>query len=255
MFFCKKKDNRAIAFVDYEYWYVSIKNRFSTKPDIKEWCASIRENYQMEGILFFANFLQGGLPEEISRIREVSCDIIETQCGNNGHFMKDMSDVVILDFLYRWAAKKKSPPTFILFTGDGHFQPAVRYLTQDLGKRVEVYGVQATMSRALRDAATESFEIPQMDEKLTECFRYIVADFDRIAMNHNNPFATYQSLVTRVSNSQGVPKERVELALNEMMNRGWLTRKKYRVAYNKPMLNVIMPEWDELIDAGLHKPE
>ena len=40
-----------------------------------------------------------------------------------------------------------------------------------------------------------------------------------------------------------------------MMNRGWLTRKKYRVAYNKPMLNVIMPEWDELIDAGLHKPE
>ena len=58
-----------------------------------------------------------------------------------------------------------------------------------------------------------------------------------------------------MSNSQGVPKERVELALNEMMNRGWLTRKKYRVAYNKPMLNVIMPEWDELIDAGLHKPE
>ena len=255
MFFCKKSDNRAIAFVDYEYWYVSMKNRFGIKPDIKDWCTAIRENHRMENILFFANFLQGGLPEEISRIREVSCDIIETQCDNDGRFMKDMSDVVILDFVYRRAAKKRSPPTFILFTGDGHFQPVVRYLTQDLGKRVEVYGVQASMSRALREAATESFEIPQIDERLQDCFRYIVADFNRIAMNHDNPFATYQSLVTRVSNNRSVPKERVELALNEMLNRGWLTRKTYRVAYNKPMLNVIMPEWDELIEAGLHKPD
>lgn len=77
MFFCKKSDNRAIAFVDYEYWYVSMKNRFGIKPDIKDWCTAIRENHRMENILFFANFLQGGLPEEISRIREVSCDIIE----------------------------------------------------------------------------------------------------------------------------------------------------------------------------------
>ena len=67
MFFCKKSDNRAIAFVDYEYWYVSMKNRFGIKPDIKDWCTAIRENHRMENILFFANFLQGGLPEEISR--------------------------------------------------------------------------------------------------------------------------------------------------------------------------------------------
>ena len=165
-----------------------------------------------------------------------------------------MSDVIMLDAIYRLAAKKKSPPNFILFTGDGHFQPVVRYLVQDLRKNVEVYGVRTTMSRALRDAASASFEIPSEDGQLTACFRYIVADFDRIAQNHGNAFATYQSLVSRVSASNRIPREQVEMALGEMLDRGWLTKKKYRVAYGEPMINAILPEWDELIEAGLHNP-
>lgn len=87
-----------------------------------------------------------------------------------------------------------------------------------------------------------------------ECFQYIVADFNRIALNHDNPFATYQSLVTRVSRNSGLPKERIEMAVNEMVNRGYVTRKKHRMAYDRPMINVLIPEWDELIEAGLHKP-
>jgi hypothetical protein len=57
-----------------------------------------------------------------------------------------------------------------------------------------------------------------------------------------------------VARNNRLPKERVEMAVSEMVNRGWLTRKKHRVAYDKPMINVLMPEWDELIAAGLHKP-
>ena len=89
---------------------------------------------------------------------------------------------------------------------------------------------------------------------MMECFRCIVADFNRIALNHDNPFATYQSLVARVSRSNNLPKERVEVAVAEMMNRGYITKKKHRVAYDKPMINVLIPEWDELIAAGLHRP-
>ena len=44
------------------------------------------------------------------------------------------------------------------------------------------------------------------------------------------------------------------MALGEMLDRGWLTKKKYRVAYGEPMINAILPEWDELIVAGLHNP-
>ena len=114
--------------------------------------------------------------------------------------------------------------------------------------------MRTTMSRALRDAASASFEIPSEDDQLTACFRYIVADFDRIAQNHGNAFATYQSLVSRVSASNRIPREQVEMALGEMLDRGWLTKKKYRVAYGEPMINAILPEWEELIEAGLHNP-
>ena len=198
----------------------------------------------MKSIQFFGNFLDRNLSNEVVRIREVSNDIIETNCDNEGRFMKDMSDVIMLDAIYRAAAEKRSPQTFVLFTGDGHFQPVVRYLVQDLGKRVELHGIRTTVSRALRDAASECFEIPEEDQQLTECFQYIVADFNRIALNHDNPFATYQSLVTRVSRNNRLPKERVEMAVNEMVNQGYITRKRHRVAYDKPMINVLIPEWD-----------
>lgn len=252
--FWSKNNNAAAAFVDYEYWYVSLKDIYHAQPDLMGWCGHLRERYQVESIRFFGNFLDRNLSNEVARIRAVSNDIIETNCNNDGRFMKDMSDVIMLDAIYRTAAEKRSPRTFVLFTGDGHFQPVVRYLVQDLGKRVELYGIQGTVSRALREAASQCYEIPEEDQQMMECFRCIVADFNRIALNHDNPFATYQSLVARVSKSNNLPKERVEVAVAEMMNRGYITKKKHRVAYDKPMINVLMPEWDELIAAGLHRP-
>ena len=242
--FWRKNSNDAVAFVDYEYWYVSMRELYRAQPDLKSWCERLRERYQVKSIQFFGNFLDRNLSNEVVRIREVSNDIIETNCDNEGRFMNDMSDVIMLDAIYRAAAEKRSPQTFVLFTGDGHFQPVVRYLVQDLGKRVELHGIRTTVSRALRDAASECFEIPEEDQQLTECFQYIVADFNRIALNHDNPFATYQRL----------PKERVEMAVNEMVNQGYITRKRHRVAYDKPMINVLIPEWDVLIEAGLHRP-
>lgn len=252
--FWSKNNNAAAAFVDYEYWYVSLKDIYHAQPDLMGWCGHLRERYQVESIRFFGNFLDRNLSNEVARIRTVSNDIIETNCNNDGRFMKDMSDVIMLDAIYRAAAEKRSPRTFVLFTGDGHFQPVVRYLVQDLGKRVELYGIQGTVSRALREAASQCYEIPEEDQQMMECFRCIVADFNRIALNHDNPFATYQSLVARVSRSNNLPKERVEVAVAEMMNRGYITKKKHRVAYDKPMINVLIPEWDELIAAGLHRP-
>lgn len=186
----------------------------------------LRERYEIDSIRFFGNFLDRNLADEVARIREVSNDIIETNCDNGGRFMKDMSDVIMLDAIYRTVAEKRSPRNFVLFTGDGHFQPVVRYLVQDLSKRVDLYGIRTTISRALREAASETFEIPEDDQQLLECFQYIVADFNRIALNHDNPFATYQSLVTRVARNNHIPKVRVKMALSEMVNRGLVTRKK-----------------------------
>ena len=93
--FWRKETNRAAAFVDHEYWFISMKNFYHTKPGLKDWCSRLRESYQVESIRFFGNFLDRNLSNEVVRIREVSNDIIETNCDNEGRFMKDMSDVIM----------------------------------------------------------------------------------------------------------------------------------------------------------------
>ena len=128
-------DSRAIAFVDYEHWFFSLKTDYATKPDVQAWAKEIREQYRVERLLFFGDFVQPILHNEITRIRAVTNDIIETQFGLPGSHKKDMSDFVMLDYIYRAAADRHSHRTFILFTGDGHFAPAVRHLVQDLRKK------------------------------------------------------------------------------------------------------------------------
>ena len=88
--FWHKRANDAVAFVDYEYWYVSMKDLYHALPGLKGWCGRLRERYQVRSIQFFGNFLDRNLAGEVARIREVSNDIIETNCDNAGRFMKDM---------------------------------------------------------------------------------------------------------------------------------------------------------------------
>lgn len=127
---------------------------------MQAWAKEIREQYKVERLLFFGDFVQPILHNEITRIRAVTNEIIETQFGLPGSHKKDMSDFVMLDYIYRAAADRHSPRTFILFTGDGHFAPAVRHLVQDLRKNVVLYGIRGSVSNFLKDAASECREFP-----------------------------------------------------------------------------------------------
>lgn len=88
----KKTDGKpkAIAFVDYEHWYISLDKLFGNmRPDIKAWRDALSEKYEMEEIIFFADFSNPALRQEIPRIREVSNYIIETQ-NTSTSFKKDL---------------------------------------------------------------------------------------------------------------------------------------------------------------------
>ena len=70
--FWNKDKNRAAAFVDYEYWFISMKNFYHAKPDLKDWCAQLRGKYQVESVRFFGNFLDRELADEVTRIMRSS---------------------------------------------------------------------------------------------------------------------------------------------------------------------------------------
>ena len=81
----------AIAFVDYEHWYISLEKLHNRKPDIKAWFNEISKDYDVKDIIFFADFSNTAIRLEIPKIREVSSTIIETQ-NASVHHKKDFTD-------------------------------------------------------------------------------------------------------------------------------------------------------------------
>lgn len=250
----RKKRETAIVFVDYEHWLISMKNLYGILPDVRSWAAEIRERHQVKDILFFANFNHPAMKNEVPRLREVSNSIIETQLREDNHPMKDMSDVVMIDALYRQAYDRHSPDTFILFTGDGHFQPVVRYLAQDCKKKVILYGVKNATSRMLREIAAEYHEVPDTENQVRMCYQLITDELDRLTRRYGEVITSFGSLVQRISEGHHISQQTVEIALRRMMDEGLVSKKK---RYNKTRtatFDSIVPEWDRLIKAGLYTP-
>ena len=160
----KKTDGKpkAIAFVDYEHWYISLDKLFGNmRPDIKAWRDALSEKYEMEEIIFFADFSNPALRQEIPRIREVSNYIIETQ-NTSTSFKKDFTDFIMLDHIYQKAMKSKDIGTFILFSGDGHFNSVCSFLISQLGKKVGVYAIRGAMSNQLKNTASWVELLPEI---------------------------------------------------------------------------------------------
>ena len=139
---------KAVAFVDYEHWYISMEKLYKMKPDIQGWVKSLNEKYDVTEITFFADFANASLATEIPRIREVTKNIIPTT--NAGHFKKDFTDFIMLDHVYQRAMSAEDIDTFIIFSGDGHFSSVVSCLKNYCKKDVVVYGCLLYTSSSVR---------------------------------------------------------------------------------------------------------
>ena len=166
--------------------------------------------------------------------------------------MKDMSDFVMLDHIYRAAADRHSPRTFILFTGDGHFAPAVRHLVQDLRKNVILYGIRGSVSNFLKDAVSECREFPDGEAEMRLYWHYIVDYCDSIAEHRPNTLLTFKRVASDVAAEHDIPQQSVENAFSEMVSNGWFTQKMHSFP-NRQSIRIVVPEWDKLIEAGLYQ--
>ena len=166
--------------------------------------------------------------------------------------MKDMSDFVMLDHIYRAAADRHSPRIFILFTGDGHFAPAVRHLVQDLRKDVILYGIRGSVSHFLKDAASECREFPDEEAQMRIYWQLIVDYFDYMAEHRPNMLLTFARTVSDIATRYNLPLQNVEAAFSLMLEKGWFTKKRH-VFPNRDTIKIVVPEWDKLIEAGLYQ--
>lgn len=239
---------KTVIFVDYEHWYYSYKKLFFMEPDPAAWKRKLDEEYDIEDILIFADFGYEGIRAELPKLRTVTNTIIETQ-NAFGRYKKDMTDFIMLDYIYQTAALKPEFDTYILFTGDGHFQSVVKYLVQRQKKNVVVYGVEGATSNQLKTVATSCFELPEDGMKDLPIRQMIVANL-AYTSEHPEIIPTFMGTVSAVSRRNEVPDYRVKTVLQEMLDSGLLYRKDYRVDFNRKV-KVIAPDWEKLHDAGL----
>ena len=62
----------ASVFVDFEHWFISLDKLYHIKPKIKDWRDELAKKYELNDIIFFADFSNPSLRGEIQKIREIT---------------------------------------------------------------------------------------------------------------------------------------------------------------------------------------
>lgn len=238
---------KAIAFVDYEHWYYSYQQFYHISPKISEWRKQLNEKYQLEDVMVFANFSDSEIREDLAKIRTVTNSIIETQQVTK--IEKEMTDFIMLDYIYQYVNEHPDTETFILFTGDAHFQSVVKYLIQKKNKNVVVYGVKNAFSSQLKAIASEAVELPASEEAIRSLYPLIVENMAYVSSRFDI-VPTFSATARKISEQHGVAEECVKAALNDMKRKGYLYSHSQRVSFNQ-YVPVLAADWDKLAQAGL----
>lgn len=244
--------SKVMVFVDYEYWFYSYKTLYQIRPDLKAWRDSLTELHKIDDIMVFANFSSPGLGNELDRIREITNTIIETG-GDSLRHKKDMSDFVMLDYIYQCADSRKDIDTYILFTGDGHFQSVVKYLTQKKKKKVIMYGVTDSFSGRLQTVADEVHLLPANDEVFDSYMRYVILDLAN-CFNNDAVIPTIKSTTEAVARQWEIPEDLVRASIIKMLDKGYLYQRFKYINYNR-RVKVLALKWEKLIEEGIWDPE
>ncbi|MCR4717550.1 MAG: NYN domain-containing protein [Lachnospiraceae bacterium] len=227
MLFGRKKSKgkmTAALFVDFEHWYYGYQNRFNMEPDVKEWVQEIKDRYEVTDLEIFGDFSKNsGMSAQYDMLVKSFPGIHHTPSKKVG-VEKDFTDFIILDSIYRIAARKKRPEVVVLFTGDAHFTHAVNYL-KELNITVIVYGVKGGMSAMIKSAAHSYVEMPREDQEMQFYYDLILKSLDILDRKHK--IATYWKTIGYVSKKNGIAKERIKLALDQLIDQ------KYVVSFEK----------------------
>lgn len=249
LFSSKEKNKpRAVAFVDYEYWYISMDKIHHARPDIGQWVAHMTEKYEVREIYFFADFSNESLSREIPKIRSYTNRIIETTNANS-RVSKDFTDFIMLDHIYQRAMEKDDVSAFIIFTGDAHFNSVTAFLKNMCRKDVGIYGITGSLSSQLKTTASWYYEFP--DEKKVESLYYSMIFTCISSLQKKDPLAklSFMNTVNSVATAYNADDDVIQKYLQQLIDKGYITIKEEFV-YNK-FLRVMDVDWNRVSKDGL----
>lgn len=229
---------KAAAFVDYEHWYISLKNNYGLQPNIKAWFEDLNSKFNLAEVNFFADFSHKSLADEIGRIRLYSNKIIDTRSPNG--VQKDFTDFIILDNMYQKALSSDDIEVFILFSGDGHFSSVTSFLKNFYHKQVVIYGVNGSFSKQLRETANTFYILPT-EQDINNSFYKLIFDYLKTSQS-----PTYNEAIdVAVKKSRGnASKQRIAQAMKTLMENDVISERT--IATNrKKKKKLLFVDWEK----------
>ncbi|MHB1150876.1 MAG: NYN domain-containing protein [Eubacteriales bacterium] len=252
----KNNKPKAVAFVDFEHWYISLDKMYSRRPDLKEWRDKLSNIYNVREVFVFADFSNQALRAEIPKIREVTSYIIETQ-NASAHIKKDYTDFIMLDHIYQKASSSHDIHAFIIFSGDGHFSSVASFLKNQCGKTVGVYGIKNAVSGQLKNTASWCVELPE-DRKEEENKKYydmILKNLKYLEVNNRGKkklYPTFWGTVDAVSSYYNANKDTVTKALRELIDRNYIYQTEEKIDAKKS-IKVLNVDWALTAREGVYE--
>ena len=249
---------KAVAFIDFEHWYISLDRFYHTRPDMKAWFAEVSKTYDVRDVYVFADFSNQSLRAEIPKIREITSSIIETQ-NASAFVTKDFTDFIMLDHIYQKALSEKEIKAFIIFSGDGHFSSVTSFLRNRCSKTVGIYGVRGALSSQLRNTATWCVEIPAAEKIMDENQKYydmIFGNLKYLAENNRGErkmYPTFRGTVDAVSAYYSANRDDVMNAMRYLVERDYIVQSEEKVDAHHTV-KVIKVNWDLAIREGIYTP-
>lgn len=210
------------------------------------WRRMFEEKYDVEDIMVFGDFSQKEIGEELRKIRMITNTIIETS-NVILERKKDMTDFIMLDYIYQSIEAKKDVGTYILFTGDGHFYSIAKYLRQKK-KDVVICGVRETMSSQLRSVATEVIDLPVEEEREMNYYKLIASNMSYVEQ-YPKIVPTFMRTVENVARKNNLPEELVTDMLRRMIQKDYITKKTVKLSNGD--VRILEANWDKMIEDGI----
>ena len=241
--------------MDFEHWFISMEKLYNTKPDIKKWSDELNAKYDVQEMTFFADFSINSMKNEINKIRNVTNMIVQTQ-NTTSHYKKDFTDFIMLDQIYQRAFDPNSADVFIIFTGDGHFSSAVRFLTNRSNKEVGIYGVKNALSKQLLATATWTVEVSKPEPEAppdpnAAYYEMIFANFKFLENQGKKKVLSFNKTVETISAINKVRYTKIQNALKTLMKKNYIISKEDYISGNK--ITTLAVDWEKVKADGLEK--
>jgi len=239
-----KKNGLPISsiFIDYESWYYNLKLNFKEKPNLKDFFDDMSNFGTIKHIYFFGNFTEE-MRGELVKLRRYTNNIIECY----GHETKEFSDVIMLDYIHRYAIDFPQVEQYIIFTNDGHFLPVINTLQNYFNKKVITVGIQNQVNLMLY--AVSQHHISIVPNLLKDVEKYWFDMLKSILHSENNGKLITFTSTLEFNIRRGIEENAVYSSLQKLIKGGYIDFEDVDISGR--LISIMYPNWAKLKVDGI----